>query len=188
MKTNVKELIKPIVVLFLIAAVMAALLGGTNLLTKNKIAALEKKSTEQAVAKVIESDKADEKTVNYNGLDYTYYEAQKDAKTVGYAFKVSENGYGGAVSCVVGIKLDGTISAVEITDVSNETPGLGQNAKKESFYKQFADKKGQLEVTKNTPADNQVKAVTGATITSRAATKAVNKATELFEYITKEAK
>ena len=56
MKTNVKAILIPIIVLTVIAAVMAALLGGTNLLTKDRISKLSEESKKQAVEKVIEAD------------------------------------------------------------------------------------------------------------------------------------
>ena len=49
MKFNVKEILIPIVVLTLIAAVMAGLLGGTNLLTKDKIDFLAAENEKAAI-------------------------------------------------------------------------------------------------------------------------------------------
>ena len=84
---------------------------------------------------------------------------------------------------------DGSVNAVEILDVSNETPGLGQNATQEKFYGQFSGMSGTLSVVKS-GADNsagEINAVTGATITSRAVTKAVNEALDLSKEIKTEA-
>ena len=80
---------------------------------------------------------------------------------------------------------DGTVKSVAILDVSNETPGLGQNAAKESFYSQYANKKSGISLLKNgaDTAKNEVNAVTGATITSTAVNKAVNTALEQFESV-----
>lgn len=184
MKIDVKILIKPVVVLFIISAVMAALLGGTNLLTKNKIAELSLKNELEAVSRVIDGEKTVQ-TVNLNGKEYTYYKSVENGELQGYAFKTSANGYGGSVSVITGFNTDGTITAVEITDVSGETPGLGQNAQKPSFYEQFAGKSGTLNVVKNNPSSDKIKAVTGATITSTAVVNAVNEAHTVFEEITK---
>ena len=116
-------------------------------------------------------------------MKYTYFRAQNGDETVGYAFTLSANGYGGAVKCVVGVEKGGKITAVEITDVSNETPGLGQNATKTSFTDQFKGKSAELSVVKSGAKENEVQAVTGATITSRAVTKSVNLALELYKQI-----
>ena len=86
----------------------------------------------------------------------------------------------------MGIGTDGKITAIEITDVSNETPGLGQNAVKPSFTDQFKGKDSSLTVTKSGAKGNEVNAITGATITSKAVTKSVNLAMDLFKYIEKD--
>lgn len=186
MNSKLKELLKPILVLTLIAAVMAGLLSGTNLLTRDKIAQLAEQAEKQAVAKVIKGDEYTPATLEYDGKSYDYFVATGSGKTVGYAFTVSQNGYGGAVTSVVGIDTEGKITAVEITDVSNETPGLGQNAKNDDFKSRFAGKEGALSVVKNNPSEDEIQAVTGATITSTAVTDSVNFALKLYEEIAKE--
>lgn len=186
MKIKAKEILTPIIVLTLIAAVMAALLGSTNLLTKDKIALLAAENEKLAVSKVIKADEYTKKEVEYNSTVYSYYEAVLNSAVVGYAFTVSDNGYGGAVSAVVGIDTIGKITAVEIIDVSNETPGLGQNAKNKSFYEQFSGKLGEVSVVKNGAVNNQINAVTGATITSKAVANAVNLSFKLYDEIKKE--
>ena len=185
MKNKVKQLLMPVVVLTLIAAVMAGLLGGTNLLTKDQIALLSKQAKEQAVKQVIKADEYLDQKIEYNGSTYDYTVAKTNGDEVGYAFELSSNGYGGAVKSVIGITDDGEISAVVITDVSGETPGLGQNAKNETFYGQFTGKKQSLEVVKSSADENQINAVTGATITSKAVTNSVNLALELYNEINK---
>ncbi len=188
MKNNVKAILTPIIVLTLISAVMAALLGGTDLLTKDRIARFQEKAEFEAVEKVIAAENYEKMALNFNGAQKNYYKATANNKCVGYAFTVSANGYGGTVTVVVGIDTDGIITAVEITDVSNETPGLGQNAKSEEFTHQFSKKTGDLSVVKCEAKDNEIQAITGATITSKAVTKAVNEATKMYEQIAKEGK
>lgn len=186
MSNKVREIITPIIVLTLIAAFMAGLLGGTNLLTKDQIAVLAAQNEQAAVSKVIKADSYEKKEITLNGTKHTYYEAISNDATVGYAFTVSENGYGGAVSCVVGIEKNGKVSAVEIVDVSNETPGLGQNAKNKSFTDQFGGKKSSVTVVKTGADETEINAVTGATITSKAVANAVNQSLELYDQIKKE--
>lgn len=183
MKNNVWNFLKPIIVLTLIAAVMAGLLGGTNLLTAQRIKTLEEKAEKAAVEKVVKAENYDKATLKYNETEYTYFKAQNGDETVGYAFTLSANGYGGAVKCVVGIDKSGKITAIEITDVSNETPGLGQNAGRVSFTDQFKGKDKPLSVVKSGAKENEVQAVTGATITSKAVTNSVNLAMELYKKI-----
>lgn len=183
MKNNVWQFIKPIIVLTVIAAVMAGLLGGTNLLTAEKIKTLEAEAEKSAVEKVVKAESYNKFEITYNDVKYTYFKATNGSEAVGYAFTLSSNGYGGAVKCVVGVDKSGKITAVEITDVSNETPGLGQNAGRTSFTDQFKGKSSEISVVKSGAKETEVQAVTGATITSKAVAKSVNLALELYKQI-----
>ena len=183
MKTKVLEILKPIIVLTLIAAVMAALLGGTDLLTREKIAEITKENEKLAVEKVIKAEKYEAATVLLDGAEYNYYTALTNDECVGYAFSVSANGYGGIISSVIGISQNGTVLAVEITSADDETPGLGQNVKKESFLSQFKDVVSKVLVVKNGATESEVNAVTGATISSTAVSESVNKALSLYNAV-----
>ena len=83
---------------------------------------------------------------------------------------------------MTGISSEGEITGVVVLSHS-ETPGLGANAEKEDFrnqYKQAAPESG-IEIVKyQTPAEGQIEAMTGATITTKAVTQAVNQAVEKF--------
>lgn len=100
---------------------------------------------------------------------------------LGYVITVvTHAGYGGNITFSVGIKNDGTINGYSITDIS-ETAGLGMKATENDFMKQF---KGipvaVYEVTKSTAGENEIEAISGATITSRAVTNGVNAAVSYF--------
>lgn len=183
MKNKIKEILIPTLVLTAIGLVVATLLGLTNLITKERIFALEAKNETVAISKVIEGETS-AATVDSDGSKHTYYIAKKDEKVVGYAFKTSANGYGGTVKVIVGINTDGAVTGIEITDISGETPGLGQNVAKADFSLQFKEKNKALSVVKQNPSSNEIKAVTGATISSRAVTTAVNTALELYKTVT----
>ena len=90
---------------------------------------------------------------------------------------LSNDSYGGAIKLSVGLKEDGTITGIEFLEI-NDTPGLGLKAKEPEFKSQFAGKKAEaLSVTKSgSGSDNEIAAISGATITSSATTNAVNAA------------
>ena len=77
---------------------------------------------------------------------------------------------------MVGVKPDGTVAGISIVS-SSETPGMGKKAESPDFYGQFADKKADsfTVVKSDAKADDQINAISGATITSKAITDAVNK-------------
>lgn len=180
-----KDIIKPVCVLLAICVIIPLALSLTNKVTADKIAELEEKNSRETMANLIEADEFNENELEDGGESFTYYIAVKDGETVGFIFKTAEKGYGGDVSVMTAVNPDGTVKSVAILDVSNETPGLGQNAAKESFYSQYANKKSGISLLKNgaDTAKNEVNAVTGATITSTAVNKAVNTALEQFESV-----
>ena len=182
-KSNKNDIIKPVAVLLAICIIIPLALSLTNKITKDKIAELDEKNSRETMADLIEEDNFTECEFGEN--EFNYYTAVKDGNIIGYIFKTAEKGYGGDVSVMTAVNTDGTVKSVAILDVSNETPGLGQNAAKESFYSQYADKKSGISLVKNGAESdkNEVNAVTGATITSTAVNKAVNTALKQFESV-----
>ena len=182
-KSNKNDIIKPVAVLLAICIIIPLALSLTNKITKDKIAELDEKNSRETMADLIEADNFTECEFGEN--EFNYYTAVKDGNIIGYIFKTAEKGYGGDVSVMTAVNTDGTVKSVAILDVSNETPGLGQNAAKESFYSQYADKKSGISLVKNGAESdkNEVNAVTGATITSTAVNKAVNTALKQFESV-----
>ena len=97
---------------------------------------------------------------------------------VGYVINsLSNDSYGGAVKISVGFDADGTITGVGIREI-NDTPGLGLKAKEPKFKDQYIGKNvNTLVVTKTgASAENEIDAISGATVTSNAVTNAVNTA------------
>ncbi|MEE1239361.1 MAG: RnfABCDGE type electron transport complex subunit G [Acutalibacteraceae bacterium] len=184
-KSNKNDIIKPVAVLLAICIIIPLALSLTNKITKDKIAELDAKNSSETMASLIEADKFTEETFEDGENKFAYNLALKDGEIIGYIFKTAEKGYGGDVSVMTAVNPDGTVKSVAILDVSNETPGLGQNAAKESFYTQYAGKESGISLLKNgaDSAKNEVNAVTGATITSTAVNKAVNEALKQFENV-----
>ena len=97
---------------------------------------------------------------------------------VGYVINsLSNDSYGGAVKISVGFDADGTITGVGIREI-NDTQGLGLKAKEPKFKDQYIGKNvDTLVVTKTgASAENEIDAISGATVTSNAVTNAVNTA------------
>ena len=102
---------------------------------------------------------------------------------LGYVITVTaKDGSQGSITFSVGIQKDGTVNGYSITDIS-ETPGLGMKAEDEEFYSQFENKKvDAFTVVKQTPSsDDQIEAITGSTITSKAMANGCNAAILYFQ-------
>ena len=183
---TLKEILVPAVMLFVIAAVCTALLAGTTLLTKDKIAEIAVQAEMEAKIAVFADAKtfSDAKTVDVNGTSYTYYDAQdENGKVIGYVFSVTTKSYGGDLSAMVGVSAEtDKITGVEITAI-NDTPGLGLKVDSEDFLGQYIDRTGTIGVNKNESTDTEIKAVSGATISSKAVTDAVNQAFSAYETV-----
>ncbi len=184
-KINIKDIIVPAVALLIFCLVATALLAGTNMITKDKIAE-NAVQAEIAGRGLVLGDKdgsytySDVETAD-NGVTWCIgYD--KDGNEVGYVFTSGAKGYGGTVSVMVGMDKEGNIMGVEILSHS-ETPGLGANATKDDFKGRFVGKSGILSVNKNSNEGQDVQAITAATITSNAVVNAVNLATETYNQI-----
>lgn len=180
-----KQILIPTISLFIICTVAAVLLAFTNVATADKIIQRAADMAKASQSKVLDTATAfADNTITVAGKEYIYQiGTAENGSVAGYVFTTSANGYGGPVKIMTGVDMDGTVHKIEILDVSKETPGLGLNATNESFYNQFTKKKAAIEVVKGNADGNQIKAITGATITSRAVTKAVNEALSVFEAV-----
>ena len=186
-KFSSKEVLVPSVSLFVISLVVTLLLAVTNNITAPLIEKLSVE-TEIQTRKTVLADASyfddKNKTVTLDGTEYTYCVGlDAENNVVGYIFTTSTKGYGGEVKVMTGVSADGKVTGVEALSLS-ETAGLGMNAQKESFRNQYIGKSGKIGVAKNSPKENEIQALTGATITSSAFTDAVNIALELYSLVT----
>lgn len=102
----------------------------------------------------------------------------------GYIVTVTnKKSYGGALTLNCGITNEDNIKGYVITDIS-DTPGLGMKATEEGFMSRFRDiPAGIYTVVKNGAVDGQINAMSGATVTSKAVTNAVNAAVKTVDFI-----
>lgn len=176
--------------LFVITAIVAALLSSVNMVTKpiiesNAQAQFELNMKEVLVSANEFSQIETDFDLSEDGVSVTsLYEGKKDGDVCGYVVStVCSEGYGGDVAVIVGVNEDLTVNRVKITQAS-ETPGLGAKASNEDFLGQYSKQKFKIEVDKNGSAANaesKISAISGATVTSKAVTKAVNAALEAAE-------
>ena len=105
-----------------------------------------------------------------------WYKAKKGNELVAFVVPGESKGYGGKIKMLVAITPKGEVIDYTIM-AHNETPGLGDNAGKDFFRAQFFGKSEEkLVVVKDPTNKENIQALTGATITSRAVTKAVKDA------------
>ncbi len=194
------KIIKDTAVLLVITLVAGFLLGLVYDITLEPIAHQEELANAKACQEVF-SDATDftdvqtdldtlNQNLKENGLEYVTVDAVMEAsddsgQMLGYVLTVTDSeGYGGDIQLSMGIRMDGTLNGISILSIS-ETAGLGMNADTDAFKSQFADKNvEQFTYTKNgASADNEIDAISGATITTNAVTNGVNGGLLTFQYL-----
>ena len=158
---NTKAVIKPAIVLLVIAGVAAGLLGVVNAVTAAPIAAQNEKTLNEGMAAVMpEASTFEAVEFEASGTITGVYAADCG----GYVITTAPGGFGGAVNTMVGIDADGVITGLRVTGHS-ETPGLGAKSTEPAFYEQFTGASGSVTVTKD---GGTIVPITSSTITSRA--------------------
>ena len=187
------KIVKNTLILTLITVIAGFLLGVVYEVTKTPIAQAQetaKKEAWQAVFSDVKlgdfkaedvDQKAADKAVKDMGVNATIDEVCT-AGDAGYVITTTDkDGFGGNIQITVGIKKDGTINGVSILSIS-ETAGLGMKATEPSFYNQYVNKQAdKFVVSKDGGDGEQIDALSGATITSRAVTGAVNAALGYYQ-------
>lgn len=194
------KIVKNTLILTLITLVSGVLLGLVYEVTKDPIAASKEKAKQEAYRAVLkEADSFEEVALDekqaskvladasISGCSINEVVKAKDGsgETMGYVVTTtSSEGYGGDIKISIGIAADGTVQGVEILTIG-ETAGLGMKAKEPEFRAQFAGKQVEaFAVTKTgASADDEIDALSGATITSNAFTNAVNSGLAYFNNV-----
>ena len=178
-------------ILFTICAVAALALGLTNQVTapiiEQRNIQANNESRQVVLPGATEFTQMDNSVFsNIEGLEdgivAEVYEGKNGSEVVGYTIKTLPKGYGGKIELIVGISKDGVVTGTNIGSMS-ETPGLGSKASEPKFNDQFKGKPAtdELNVVKGSAStENEIQAISGATITSKAVTDGVNAAIEVY--------
>ncbi len=191
---------KPAITLCVITLVAGLALSGMYSMTKDTIAA-QKLAKEQESYKAVctaaeefVSDEAIDAAVaalggGIYGTDFEKSYINKvmigkaGGETVGYVISAtSGDGFDGDIVMSIGLDLNGVVTGVEFTEIS-ETAGMGMLVTEAAFKDQYiGDDVDSFVVNKagGSTEPNQIDSVSGATISSRAVTNAVNAARDFF--------
>ena len=194
MKKN--PIIKNALILTIITLIAGLGLGFVYEITKNPIAQAQEKAKKEAWqavftdvdANAFEAQDVDakiaDKAIKSVGAKATVDEVCK-AGDKGYVITTTDKeGYGGDIQFAMGVQNDGTLNGISILSIS-ETAGLGMKANTDSFKDQFKNKKVEkFSYTKTgATSDDQIDAISGATITTNAMTNGVNAGLCAFQYV-----
>ena len=194
------KIIKNTLILTAITVVSGLLLGIVYNVTKEPIAQAQENTKQEAYRAVL-SDASSFESVDFDSDSalsllsengYTSDEITEvvegtddSGEVIGYVISVqSSEAYDGTLELSVGIATDGTVKGVEMLDIS-ETAGLGMKADEAEFKDQFKNKQVEkFQYTKSgATADDEIDAISGATITTNAMTNGVNAGICAFHYV-----
>lgn len=189
------KIVKNAIILTLITLVAGLGLGFVYEITKEPIAQAQDTAKKKAWQEVFPEASADD----FEEIDVDEKAADEAVKALGVKAVVDEvcavkggeagyivtttdkEGYGGDIKITVGITSDGTVSGISILSIT-ETAGLGMRATEPAFYNQYKGKQAEKFVVSKDGGDGEpIDALSGATITSRAVTGAVNAALGYYQ-------
>ena len=187
------KILKLALVLFLICAIVAGILGVVDLVTRDRIKEYQTNKTNRARAAVLEVKvpEGEEQyvdidlkalniptTVTANGQDVEILSVAQAADGSGYVVETKFSGAQGSIVMIVGVSNELTCTGISITQHS-ETPGLGAVAagdtqKGRDFRASFEGVDGSVQL-------KDIDAMSGATITSKGVTAATAAAIQFVE-------
>ena len=191
---------KPVVALTIITVVAGLALSGVYTVTKDTIEAQKEESSRMAYRVVVPEaeafdtdEKAEAALKELNGglygndfgrckINAAYIGKDANGEIVGYIVSVTTaDGFDGDITLAVGWDGSGMMQGISFTELS-ETPGMGMRADEDLFKNQFSSRTTYpFKLTKSSEAaDNEISAISGATITSSAVVNAVNAASDFY--------
>ena len=200
MNKDVKEAIKNAIVLIVITLLAGLSLGGVYQMTKEPIEHQKALALAESCKAVFPYEEGFEQAASFAASDYMVSEQLKnelsqngivvgniynalsaDGTVIGYAIEVtSHEGYGGDIKLMCGITADGVLRGVSILEIS-ETAGLGMRAESVLVPQIHNMNTDQITFTKSgKTAENEIDAISGATITTTAFVNIVNASLKVY--------
>ena len=175
-----QKILKLTVILLVVCAIVAGVLGVINELTKDRIAEQNRLKTERAYAAILVADSYE--AVDFDAAAFPTVDSISKAGEAGHVVETTFSGAQGSITMAVGVDTDLKITGISIIKHA-ETAGLGAvaastNEKGVAFREQFIGEDKNVAITK---AGGNIDALTGATITSRAVAQAAGLAVSAVE-------
>lgn len=174
-KTKTVSLVRIAAVLTLISTLVALLLSGVYAMTNEIYEQNILRVKQEAVAALFDLETVETETLPTDGFAVEeLYRVSEGGALLGFCANVKSAGFGGDINMMVAVDPGGTMLGVRIVSMS-ETPGLGSRAGEDAHLEQYSglDAYGSGELV---TLGEQVDAISGATVSSRAVNAGVNAA------------
>lgn len=172
----------------LLALLFGASLAGVQTALKDRIDANKLAETYKQMPKLVSGGEADGDLEEFGDM-LAYRVKDASGQQIGWVVPSGGQGFADRIEVLVGLNRDASrIAGLYVLD-QKETPGLGNKIVEQVWRDQFAGKAAQpaLAVVKSEPStENQIQAVTGATISSDSVVAIVNKTVSDFRKALKE--
>ncbi len=175
----IKAVINNTVIRMLTAlSIVGAVAGASLVFVYNYATPKIEVNVEGGTEKAIKTIFPDVGKIKQTGEKDVYKIENSQGEIEGYAFLAEGNGYQGTIKLIIGVdpKID-KMMGMEVLE-SQETPGLGAEISSAHFRDQFIDlpvtKKIEYVKNQKLEKDNQIEAITGATISSKAVVRIIN--------------
>lgn len=168
-----------IIVLTSVMLLSGLILALADTVFQPQIQANQRQALEHSLGAIFPQASSPSFTQLPTGKMQIYRGTDSSGDLLGYAVGIATNGYGGPINLLVGLSSDlSKIVGMEVVSDS-ETPGMGSRIADDWFRKQFAGLNPLDTITyvKNAtpdPAKNQIEAISGATISTKAVLSGLN--------------
>ncbi|WP_455258314.1 FMN-binding protein [Peptoniphilus asaccharolyticus] len=165
-------------ILLLFCAISAGLLAFVNSMTVDVIAQAQLEQTLNSYKTIFgdeadafeeyDQDKLDKIQEKYPEIEAIFV-AEKAGQKVGYGVNVTTNGFGGAMTNALGIKIEGDEILGYRNITHQETKGFGTQITEESYISSYKGKSvsEELVLSKDPKAPNEIMQISGATVSSK---------------------
>ena len=189
-----RDLIKMVVVLFVICTTSGVVLSYVNEATEEPREYSYIKFVQEPSMKAVLSDYDNDpikeriklavgEDEEGNPVEVVVFPAKKGGNTEAIAYSAAAKGYHDLIEVMIGVNPDGTLTGISIM-THTETPGLGARIVEPEFTDQFAGL--DLDTTKLAADGGKVDTLSGATFSTVGVIAAVSAALEQFPQIKKE--
>jgi electron transport complex protein RnfG len=165
-----------VITLFVVAVICGLILSFVYAFTVPRIAETQAKLTLEGLEEVISAEEFVEIIP-----DTLWHARDSLGNVVGIVFRVFPQGYAGPIPITIGLDGEGKITGIKVASAAeglSETPGLGAKITGKDFTSQFKDKSAS-EVSLEQDG-GPIRAITAATISSRAVVAGVKKGIEMY--------
>ena len=165
--------------LLLICAIVAGVVSFVYALTAERYEENIQKTKNEAIEAIFNVEGLTFVEMTAEGIEEPVYKVYNGEVLVGYCVEVASSGFGGDIRLMVGYTADTSVLGVRVISHA-ETPGLGSKVAEDGFLSRFV---GSVD---SVTLGDEIDAISGATISSRAVTEGVNRAFAVLQSVLSE--